>query len=710
MNNNFNHIFKDYRIYLFIFFLILGITAYAVYDFYHFNNLREKNALIKGENKRDQVKLILNEVLDSIEIATARLSDTLSQRQYSNDEIEVLIKKAALENEFCIGIAVAFKPEKINKDAKDLNAPYYIKKNDQFGNLSTTYDYTNDSLEVAKWYTKVIEQKKGRWSNPYVGGVAQELIVDYGVPFYKKDTLGFQKISGVVSFSIDASYFSSFLHRITLGKAGFGIIINKDKYVISHPSTEVLTDQSSLRAQISEQTLLDEIVKNNEGYLTSFSEIAQEFTEFFYTTLNQGWILITAIPKTDLLEETNKINKKLINIALLLSLSVLCLIILSLKIWQGKTQNLWYFSILLGLILTCNIAFIWYLNQDENSDIESSSDTKILSQTTIDNYVTDQNIKLKQIDPDLKFTEIPTGLFIYDIDFKDAYDVSIIGKIWQKVPDDFEMKTEMNFVFPQASATGISVRIRPISKKHIDNYWLYNYDFNATYQFDFNYIKYPLIIKKINLQIAYPRPEDNVILTPDIESYAFINPSLNPGVSNDIFMPNAKVLSSYYSFHKHNFYSDLGNKNYMGLKRTPVLSFNIMIKNIIITSIITNLIPILIVAILVFLLPFTVDRIDGKTKEGSALNIIQASSGFFFVLLVSHIQLRNSIETQGLIYLEIFYFVMYFMLAIMSTAVLVYLKTDNFRMLEYKHNLIFKLSYWPILLLSIYIVSLVIFY
>jgi len=151
-------------------------------------------------------------------------------------------------------------------------------------------------------------------------------------------------------------------------------------------------------------------------------------------------------------------------------------------------------------------------------------------------------------------------------------------------------------------------------------------------------------------------------------------------------------------------------KNIKYLENTSVLTFNVLIKNVIISSIISNVIPIFIIAIMVFLLPFTVDKRDGEVKEGGSLNIIQTAGGFFFVLLLAHIQLRNNIETPGFIYLETFYFVIYFMLAIMSASVLIFLKTNKFSILEYKHNLIFKLSYWPFLLFAIYLISLFIFY
>ncbi|MEN8124521.1 MAG: hypothetical protein ABFR32_05265 [Bacteroidota bacterium] len=702
--------FKNSKFYTTFLIIFLFLFFYTVYDYYQYNEKRDKQAIQKGESKRNETKNILNGALDTIESVTLNLAEKLSKKHYSKSQIEELIRRTTIENEFCLGITAAFEPLYINDSSKQLYAPFYTRKYDKIEYIENSYDYTNDTISTAQWYTKVIQQKKGVWSDPYIGQVAQELVVDYGIPFYQTDRSGNNNIAGVISFTISTSHITNYLHDITLGKAGFAFIANKDLYLISHPSTELMTKPERSRELLKSQPIYKSLNERKEGYFTGYSIIAQEDAEFFFTELNNQWILAVVIPKHDLQEYTSKISRKLIHISIFLTLTLIAFIILFLKIWEGNTRNLWLFSFSIGTLLFLNIVFLWYLNKSDEFYNDKAEQTKILSITTVDNYLNTRNKKLKQIDSSLELVEIPTGVFLYDIDFKNAYDVAIIGKIWQKIPDNFELKNETTFVFPQASATGISVRTRPMSKEHIDDYWLYSYDFNATIQFDFNYLKYPLNYKKLDLQITYPHIDDNVVLTPDIQSYEFVDPSLNPGVSSDIYMPNSKVLESYFSFHEHNFYTNLGNNYYKGLKETAVLTFNVLIKNVIISSIISNIIPAFIIAVMLFLLPFTIDKRDGEIKEGGALNIIQAAGGFFFVLLLAHIQLRNDIETPGLIYLETLYFVMYFMLAIMSTAVLLFLKTNDYKILEYKHNLIFKLSYWPILFLSIYIISLYIFY
>jgi len=702
--------FRNYRIYTIFTIIFALLLAYTVFDYNQYNLDRNNQAIEKGKNLRDVSQVILNTALDSIENATLKVAEKLSKKQYSKKEIENILRQSALENDFCLGVTAAFEPIYINDSTKQLYAPYYTKKYNKFEYIEESYDYTDDSLPTTEWYTGVIKQKKGIWSNPYVAQVAQELVVDYGVPFFQTDKSGNKKIAGIVSFTLSTSYITSYLHDVTLGKAGFSFIFNKDFYVISHPSTDFLTNPEMARKEMLKNPQFNVIKENSEGHFTAFSKIAQEDTEFFYIDLDNDWVLAVVIPKQDLQESSNLIKKKLILISIFFTLTIFFLLIVLLKVWKGNTNNLWLFSFFVGSLLFLNIVFIWYLNINENLYVEDDQQTKILSTTTVNNYLDARRNQLQQINASKKIVEIPTGIFLYDIDFKNAYDVAVIGKIWQKIPDSFELKNETTFIFPQASAVGISVRTRPMSKKHIDDYWLYSYDFNATIQFDFDYLKFPLNFKKLDLQITYPHINDNVVLTPDIQSYEFIDPSLKPGISNDIYMPNSKVLKSYFSFHEHNFFANFGNKKLNALKETSVLTFNVLIKNIIISSIISNIIPLFIIAIMIFLLPFTVSKKDGEVKEGASLSIIQAAGGFFFVLLLSHIQLRNNIETPGLIYLETFYFVMYFMLAIMSTAVMLFLKTNDHPILEYKHNLIFKISYWPLLLFLIYLITLFIFY
>jgi hypothetical protein len=701
--------FKKKSFYVYLLVIFSCLLLFSAFDYWQFNRNQENNAVLYGKTKKDEVRIHLDSTILSIEKHTQAVADLISQRKYSKIEIEEIIKAEAVKNEFCIGITAAFEPKK--KDgSRILYSPFYSKMTKEIAYLEESYDYTNDSLETAQWYTEVIKKKQGNWSKPYIGQVAKELIIDYGVPFYKIDENGKQIIAGVVSYTIASETINNYVHQITMGKSGFAIVTTRELNLISHPSTNILTNPEKFEQEAKKNPDFQEIIVNHEGSLISYSEIAQEDAQFIYSRLKNDWVLILVLPQQDSINYSQAGNRKVILLSVFLSICLILIMLIWFKIWEGHTNRLWKFSNLTSVVLLLNIIFIWVISISHDANTSFHMEPKVLGENSIINYVNKKNNDLQQLNPNNSFIEIPTGVFLYDIDFKNAYDVAIQGKIWQKIPDGFETDNEYNFVFPQASATGISVRIRPVLKKKIQDFTLYRYDFNATIQFDFNYLKFPLNTKKLDLQLMYPNMDEHVILTPDLAAYDFTDPFLKPGISDDIYMPESKILASFFSFNEQNFRSDLGNPEFTGLKETSVLTYNVLIKNIIISSVITYVVPIFIVAMLIFLLPFTVNQKEGNAKEGSSLSIIQAAGGFFFVLLLSHIQLRSHIETPGLTYLETFYFVMYFMLVIMSSAVLLYLKTNKYPILEYKENLIFKLSYWPILLLSIYMISLFLFY
>ncbi|RLD82129.1 MAG: hypothetical protein DRJ07_08515, partial [Bacteroidetes bacterium] len=600
-------------------------------------------------------------------------------------------------------------PVIVNDSLKVLFAPYYNKKTKVLSYINESYDYSDKSAKNAKWYTEVKNKQTGIWSDPKPDQIEGELIVDFGVPFYSSNPND-KKFAGVISVTLESSFISNYLHTISLSKSGFAYIVNQNKLLIATPNTDFLTDPAIIKKGLEARPIFKKLFNEKEGVISAYSIYLEEEANTFFKELVNGWILALVVSKKDLIENSSNYTSKLMIISGLITISLIFLFILLFNIWEGHTSDLWKFSLSISLLFLLNIVLLWYINHNSNYVLKQTNQSKIVSRIAIDNYLKKRDSDLEKISTKLKSIEVPTGIFLYDIDFLDAYNVAVIGKIWQKIPDTLKNVQDINFVFPQAAAEGISVRVRPNLKKHVDDYWLYRYDFNATLQFDINYLNYPLNLKTLDLQISYPSFEDQVVLTPDIKSYKYINPSSKPGISTDIYMPDSEVLSSYYSFGEHNFNTSLGDEYYEGLNETPVLTFNILIKNVIINAIISNIIPIFIIAIMVFLLPFTIDKKDGEIKEGGSLSIIQASAGFFFILLLAHIQLRNSIETPGITYIELYYFVMYFMLTLMSAAVLLFLKTNKYPILEYKHNLIFKISYWPILLLSIYLITFFIFY
>ena len=73
----------------------------------------------------------------------------------------------------------------------------------------------------------------------------------------------------------------------------------------------------------------------------------------------------------------------------------------------------------------------------------------------------------------------------------------------------------------------------------------------------------------------------------------------------------------------------------------------------------------------------------------------------FFVILLAHVQLREGFAGSPVIYMESFFFLMYFMLLAVSINTYLFASeaVPSLRIIHYRDNLIPKASFWPFVLL-----------
>ena len=68
------------------------------------------------------------------------------------------------------------------------------------------------------------------------------------------------------------------------------------------------------------------------------------------------------------------------------------------------------------------------------------------------------------------------------------------------------------------------------------------------------------------------------------------------------------------------------------------------------------------------------------------------------------------IPTPSVTYLESFYFIIYVFISLLILLVVMYSRSKRYRLLNYRDNLVLKVSYWPILVGMLYILTLLKFY
>jgi preprotein translocase subunit SecG len=153
--------------------------------------------------------------------------------------------------------------------------------------------------------------------------------------------------------------------------------------------------------------------------------------------------------------------------------------------------------------------------------------------------------------------------------------------------------------------------------------------------------------------------DDNTILTPDLESYKQIYPTDIPGLDNHFHIKGWDVSGSYYSYSMESYLCNFGNPDIYGINKFPELIFNISISRKFIDILICKIVPLMVVLVLLFTILFVRVKSDG-------FNNIIGCSGLFFVLVLDHINLRENVLSEQIMYLEYCYFFSYILLLLIT--------------------------------------------
>ncbi|MGI9367436.1 MAG: hypothetical protein ACR2O2_01245, partial [Ruegeria sp.] len=82
-------------------------------------------------------------------------------------------------------------------------------------------------------------------------------------------------------------------------------------------------------------------------------------------------------------------------------------------------------------------------------------------------------------------------------------------------------------------------------------------------------------------------------------------------------------------------------------------------------------------------------------------------SVLFFVVLLAHVQLREGFAGSPVIYMEMFFFLMYFLFLIVSINTYLFASeaVPSLWVIHFKDNLIPKAAFWPFVLLCMVIIT-----
>lgn len=311
-----------------------------------------------------------------------------------------------------------------------------------------------------------------------------------------------------------------------------------------------------------------------------------------------------------------------------------------------------------------------------------------------------------------KIIQIPTGIYIQTINFEGDF-ISTIGHIWQRYHHTEHKEVLRTVILPQALKTE-NWRLNEAYRYQDSDWEVIGWNFHFDLKQKFMYSEYPFDTKTIKIELwPHEFNKGEILLTPDFDSYQVTNPHSLPGVNRNLILPNWYLEKSYFSYKKTDYPTNFGfyimgpfgTVNQLTKSKFPDLYFNIVANRRLLGPLLLDLFPLIIIMIVLFIALFMA-RFD-KITFSSMLSIL---SSFFFTVILSHLQFKNKVLTQQIVFFEYFYFILHSLLLIITIISILFYLESTVRFIRYKKMLIPLLLYWPILTSSILTLSIIYFY
>lgn len=337
---------------------------------------------------------------------------------------------------------------------------------------------------------------------------------------------------------------------------------------------------------------------------------------------------------------------------------------------------------------------------------------KIEHQAALERFVADEaEAQLAQNFRGTPPVQVPTGVFVQSVAFVSSSDVNVTGYIWQKYPKDFPY--EKGFDLPEEVMSEDTV-IEEAYRERIDHngtpFDLIGYYFDVTVRQSFDYSRYPLDYLTIWLRIWPENLQEhaNVLFVPDFDSYSKTAGDVF-GLDGDLVQGEWTIESTFYSYARIPYDTNFGFNAVSQDATYNEFFFNLSAERKFINAFIISLVPLLVISLLLFstLMTISCDRDRAERFGFNTTAVLGTCSGLFFLVLLSHIQVRSLFPGSGLVYIEYFYLVLYGMILLVALNGYLFSihRSEHASFLHWGDNFIARAGFWPLLLWALALIS-----
>lgn len=377
-----------------------------------------------------------------------------------------------------------------------------------------------------------------------------------------------------------------------------------------------------------------------------------------------------------------------------------------------KHVTWWWLSATVSAILIAVLILLWIKMNTFHIEPTQLVNEKAITEYLANHWENRAESLSKSTEPTIK---IKTGVFIQSLQFFNSTEVNLTGYIWQRYTDVQRQAinlgpSEVGFILPEQVSSGSDIEPREVYRIRSGDEEVIGWYFEATLRQPFEYDLYPFDHKTVWVRLWPKDFSRNIVLVPDFEAYKSTGLTDIFGIESNIVLGTWEREDTYFDYRLTNYDTDFGIKDYVGQEGFPELHYNFVVKRKFENAFIVHLLPLFLVATLLFAALLTVtedEKLSGKLGFNTS-GFIGASSALFFVVLLSHIQLREQFSGSGIVYIEYFYILMYALLVIATANSYLFSVRAKFcsSAILYSDNIIIKVAYWPVVLTSLIVITL----
>ncbi len=674
---------------------------------------QRREAVAEGQEWIDLITLQLDLTMNVVEERTRTLADEIAQGKLSRDQLLERIREVSTSEPYLLGMTVAFAPDAL-EPGSGLDAPFFDQATDSFIQIEETYDYTSpDFAEEATWYQEPIQRGEPVWVSGY-GMAARSPYVGYSVPVFN-DVAGSneRRPIAVVNLAVVLRELNDLFNRRYVGRLGAGILIDRDDQLLAFPVFDYVREGRKLREVVSEPSNrpLIQLAERAQDDIKGVTRLADCSTRpgyqpgwvFYQPVEETGWSMVVSIFADELIESQTALRRGLIGLLLNgftfigLTLAVL------LRVDRLRSPSLWILSTTVALLMLVTIGLIWYFSYQFGDGRRESTEevpvVRIGDFEKLDRFLEDRT-EMAMERHQREFILLPTWIFVNSIVFEDSHSLRISGVIWQYYQSGVHDDLRREIIFLNADPNAEAVFLEELYRREVEDGELIAFKFRTTLRDRFRYQAYPFDRQVFHVQIGHPEQDRDIILTPDLERYPYLQTAVGPGLLRPLDLPGWTIMGSDFSYALRTYNVEFSMDGNTSNAEIPVLQFGVHFQREFITPFISHIVPVMIVAVLLHgvVISSSFSERRRNTSGFSAFGVLETCGAFFFTIALMHIDLRRSLDLDVITYMEMIYLNAYVVLLLVVLDALVFTTSDHVAWIEYRDNIVAKLLFWPVFL------------